>query len=129
MAMDRRRVSSGAPWEAVVGYSRAVRVGAAVSVSGTVGREADGTVPAGAYAQAKRALEIVASALHEVGGGLEHVTRTRIFVTDLGGCFDEVARAHAEAFSDIRPATSMVEVSRLVDDAFVVEIEADAVVG
>ncbi|GAC1581416.1 MAG: RidA family protein [Candidatus Dormibacteria bacterium] len=128
MAAERRQVSSGAPWEAVVGYSRAVRAGGLVCVSGTVGRNPDGTVPPGAYAQSRRALEIIAAALEELGGGLEHIIRTRIFVTSMSS-FEEVARAHAEALGAVRPATSMIEVARLVDDAFVVEIEADAVLG
>ncbi|MFN2451832.1 MAG: Rid family hydrolase [Candidatus Dormibacteria bacterium] len=128
MSVQRQRVSSGAPWEAVAGYSRAVRAGNHVAVSGTVGRNVDGTVPAGAYAQATRAIAIIDAALAEVGCGLEQVIRTRIFVTSIGD-FDEVARAHAEAFAAVRPATSMVEVSRLVDDVFLLEIEADAVIG
>ncbi len=127
MPTERRRVSSGSPWEAVAGYSRAVRAGSLVTVSGTVGRNADGSVPDGPYAQAQRALEIIAAALRELGCSLDAVIRTRIFVTSMSS-FDEVARAHAEALGRVRPATSMLEVSRLVDDAYVVEIEADAVV-
>jgi enamine deaminase RidA (YjgF/YER057c/UK114 family) len=122
----RQRASSGSPWEARVGYSRAVRAGGQVFVSGTVGRNADGTVSPSAYEQAHRSLEIIGEALRELGAGFEDVVRTRTFVTDIG-LFDEVARAHAEVFGAIRPATSMVEVSRLVDDAYLLEIEADAV--
>jgi len=128
MAVERTQISSGSPWEGVVGYSRAVRVGTLVAVSGTVGRNPDGTVPAGAYAQAKRALEIIGDALRELGCGFEQVIRTRMYVTSISS-FDEVARAHSEMLGRVRPATSMVEVPRLVDDAFVVEIEADAVTG
>jgi len=128
MAVERTQISSGSPWEGVVGYSRAVRVGTLVAVSGTVGRNPDGTVPAGAYAQAKRALEIIGDALRELGCGFEQVIRTRMYVTSISS-FDEVARAHSEMLGRVRPATSMVEVARLVDDAFVVEIEADAVTG
>jgi enamine deaminase RidA (YjgF/YER057c/UK114 family) len=126
MSPPRRRVTSGAPWEERVGFSRAVRAGGVICVSGTVGRNPDGSVPAGAYLQAKRALEIIAAALAELDAGLEHIVRTRTFVTDIT-MFDEVARAHREAFAEVRPATSMVQVSRLVEDAYVVEIEADAV--
>ena len=121
------RVTSGAPWEERFGYSRAVRAGNVVCVSGTVGRNADGSVPSGAHAQAHRALEIVIAALAEVGAAPEHVVRTRTFVTDITW-FDEVARAHAEVFGDIRPATSLVAVTALVSPEFLLEIEADAIV-
>ena len=124
---ERRLISSGAPWEPIFGYSRAVKVGNQVFVAGTVGRNADGSVPSGAYLQAKRALEIIGEALTEAGATFEHVVRTRTFVTDIAS-FDEVARAHGEIFSAIRPATSLVEVGRLVEPAYVVEIEADAVI-
>src|ERR1700732_4795224 len=109
---DSRRVraASHAPWEKSFGYSRAVRAGNVVCVSGTVGRNPDGSAPAGAYAQARRALEIVIAALAEVGAAPEHVVRTRTFVIDIAH-FDEVARAHAEVFGDIRPATSLVAVA------------------
>lgn len=123
----RRLISSGAPWEPVFGYSRAVRIGNQVFVSGTVGRNADGSVPSGAYQQAKRALEIIGAALVEAGASLDHVVRTRIFVTDIGS-FDDVARAHGEIFSTIRPASALVEVRRLVEPEYVVEIEVDAVI-
>ncbi len=123
----RRRISSGAPWEGVVGYSRAVRSGNRVAVSGTAAVGPDGTVvgPGDAYVQAKRCIEVIAAALAEAGAGLGDVIRTRIYVTDIGD-WAEVARAHAEAFGDVRPATSMVEVSGLIDPAMLVEIEADA---
>jgi len=125
--MERQRVSSGAKWEPVHGYSRAVRIRNTVFVSGTVGLRSDGSVAAGAYEQTQRALEIIRKALEETGARITDVVRTRIFVTDVGQ-FEEVARAHREVFGDIRPASSMVEVRRLLDDAFLVEVEADAVV-
>lgn len=123
----RRRVSTGTPWEPRFGYSRAVRAGEHVYVSGTVGRNEDGTVSAGAYEQARRALAIMIAALAELGAGPEHVVRTRTFVTDIA-FLDDVARAHAEVFGDVRPASSLVAVTRLVEPAYLVEIEADAVV-
>ena len=121
------KISSGSPWESTFGYSRAVRVGNQVFVGGTVGRNADGSVPTGPYAQTQRALEIIETALNEAGGSLADVVRTRIFVTDFGD-FDEIARAHREAFEVVRPATSMVQTAALIEPAYVLEIEADAVV-
>lgn len=123
----RPHASSGSPWEPRVGYSRAVRSGDLITVSGTVGINADGTYPATAADQARRALAIIRAAVEALGGRVEHVVRTRMFVTDIA-TFDDVGRAHGEVFGVIRPATSMVEVSRLVDAAALVEIEADAVV-
>jgi enamine deaminase RidA (YjgF/YER057c/UK114 family) len=122
----RRHASSGARFEPVVGYSRAVRSGPFITVSGTVGLNADGSYPATAGEQARRALAIIRAAIEALGGRLEDVVRTRMFVADIAA-FDEVGRAHGEVFRDIRPATSMVEVSRLADGALV-EIEADAIV-
>jgi len=122
----RRRASSGARFEPAVGYSRAVRSGPFITVSGTVGLNADGSYPATAGEQARRALAIIRAAIEALGGRMEDVVRTRMFVTDIAA-FDEVGRAHGEVFRDIRPATSMVEVSKLVDGALV-EIEADAIV-
>ena len=104
-----------------------MRSGDLITVSGTVGINADGSYPPTAGDQARRALVIIRAAIEALGGRLEHVVRTRMFVTDIGS-FDEVGRAHGEAFGAIRPATSMVEVSRLVDQAALIEIEADAVV-
>jgi enamine deaminase RidA (YjgF/YER057c/UK114 family) len=124
---ERPRVSSGAKWEPIHGYSRAVRAGSTVYVSGTVGLRPDGSVAPDAYGQTLRALEIIRTALEELGARVEDVVRTRVFVTDVGQ-FDEVARAHREMFGDIRPASTMVEVRRLLNDAFLVEIEADAVI-
>lgn len=123
---ERRLISSGSKWEPMLGYSRAVVVGNTVHVSGTVGVNADGSVPEGMYAQAARSLEIIREALSRAGAGMEHVVRTRVYVTDVSR-FEEVAKAHGEVFGDIRPATVILEVSKLVDAAFLVEIEAEAV--
>jgi enamine deaminase RidA (YjgF/YER057c/UK114 family) len=125
----RKNITSGAPWEARVGYCRAVRTGPHIAVSGTAPVGDDGEVVGvgDAYAQAKRCIEIIENALHEAGAGLEHVVRTRMFVTDIGQ-WEAVGRAHGEAFSAIRPATSMVEVAALIDPDMLVEIEADAFV-
>jgi len=125
----RRRASSGSPFEPIVGYSRAVRAGGIVAVSGTTGIDASGRVvePGDAGAQAARALANIATALEAVGARMEDVVRTRVYVTDLAR-WREVAAAHAEAFGHVRPACSMVQVAALIDPAMLVEIEADAVV-
>jgi len=128
MTLRRMKISSGAPWESTFGYSRAVRVGNQVFVGGTIGRNPDGSAATGPYAQARRALEIIGTALIEAGGSLDDIVRTRIFVTDFGD-FDEISRAHREVFGEIRPATSMVQTSALIEPAYVLEIEADAVIG
>lgn len=125
----RRNVSSGGPWEGVAGYSRAVRVGRLVFVSGTTAALPDGRVAGerDPYAQTMQALRTVRAALEQAGARLEDVVRTRMFVTDITG-WEHVARAHAEVFGDIRPAATMVEVARLLDPRLLVEIEVDAVV-
>lgn len=125
--METQRISSGAAFEERVGYSRAVRVGDRVWVSGTAPiMPDDADPPPGAYAQAKRCLEIVARALAEAGGSLDDVVRTRIYVTDAAS-IDEVGRAHREAFGVARPATTGVVV-QLLDPRWLVEIEAEAVI-
>lgn len=129
MAGDRQRVYSGAPWEAKVGYCRAIRVHQHVYVTGTVAVEPDGRphAPGDGYAQAKRCLEIITRALAELGASHEHVVRTRMFVTDVSR-WEEFGRAHAELFGEHRPATTMVQVAALIGADFLIEIEADAVV-
>jgi len=123
----RRNISSGSKWEPLLGYSRAVVAGNTVYVSGTVGAAADGSIPDGAYAQTVRALEIIRDALAQAGADMTQVVRTRLFLANMGD-FDAVAKAHGEVFGDIRPATTIVEVAKLVDAAFLVEVEALAVI-
>lgn len=123
----RRNISSGSKWEPLLGYSRAVVAGNTVYVSGTVGANADGSIPDGAYAQTVRALQIIRDALAQAGADMTQVVRTRLFLADMGD-FDGVAKAHGEVFGDIRPATTIVEVAKLVDAAFLVEVEALAVI-
>lgn len=126
----RLRVSSGAPWEDEVAYSRAVRAGNLVSVSGTTAVGADGGIVGhgDAYAQASRCFEIIGEALETAGSSLDQVVRTRIYVVDIQRDWREIGRAHRETFANVRPAATMVEVNRLIDPAILVEIEADAVI-
>jgi len=128
--MARQNVSSGTKWEPVVGYSRAVRVGPYVHVSGTTAVDASGgLVGAGdAYAQTAFILRKIDDALGQAGASMSQVVRTRLFVTDISR-FDEIAQAHGKVFRDIRPASTMVEVKALVDPEMLIEIEADAYVG
>ncbi len=124
----RQNVSSGASWETLVGYSRVVRVGNWVSVAGTTAADLDGGAVGGSDIgeQTREAIRRISAALEQVGAGLEHVVRTRMFVTDISR-WEEVGRAHSEFFANIRPSTTMVEVSALIDSSLLVEIEADAV--
>ena len=123
----RQLISSGAPWESVVGYSRAVRVGNVVEVAGTTAQDGDVVTGTDAYAQTKRVLDKIGEALAAAGATFADVVRTRIFVTDISQ-WEAVGRAHGEVFSEIRPVTSMVEVKALIDGRMLVEIEATAII-
>jgi enamine deaminase RidA (YjgF/YER057c/UK114 family) len=123
----RLTASSGSKWEPKMGYSRAVRSGNVIAVTGTVGVNADGTYPKTLGEQAQRSLEIILAAIRALGGKPENVIRTRMFVTDISQ-WEQVALVHGHVFADIRPATSILEVPRLIDKDAMIEIEADAIV-
>jgi len=127
--MERHNISTGTPWESHVGYSRAVKIGQIVEVSGTVAIKDGKVVGKGdPYIQTRRILEIIEDVLKKAGCELKNVIRTRIFVTDISQ-WEEIGRAHGEAFRNIRPATSMVEVNALINPDYLVEIEATAIIG
>ena len=127
--MSRKIITTGTTWENQVGYSRAIRVGDRVFVAGTTSTDASGNIVGigDAYAQTKQVIRNITSALEAAGGSLQHVVRTRIYVTDIS-LWEDVGRAHGEAFGAIQPASAMVEVSRLINPDMLVEIEVDAII-
>lgn len=127
--MSRMNISSGSKWEPIIGYSRAVKVGSSVHVSGTTASSPNGLVGVGdLYAQTAQALKNIEAALKQAGAEMKHVVRTRLYLANITE-WEKAARAHGEVFGEIRPACTMVEVSKLIDPQMLIEIEADACIG
>lgn len=126
-SMERKNLSTGSKWEPIIGYSRLVKVGGHIFISGTTGSGSDGKVTGDAYAQTKQAIKNIEAALKQTGAGLKDIVRTRIYCTDISQ-WESIGKAHGEFFSEIRPATAVVEVSKLIAPEMIIEIEADAVV-